>query len=151
MPRCGPNSADSTASQEAVESHLRSCKEVTGHHIEADDGEVGHVADFLLDDASWAIRYIVVDTSNWWVGHQVLIAPRWVTGVNWIDATVSVDLTRQAVKKAPPYDAAAHLNRQQEMGLHEHYGRPGYWTLEADGETGTSTRRNSARRRRLPT
>jgi hypothetical protein len=88
---------------------------VTGHHIDATDGEIGHVEDFLIDDETWAIRYIVVDTSNWWLGHQVLVAPRWIRSVSWLDGKVSVDLTRQEVKDAPPYDPVSHLHRQQEM------------------------------------
>ena len=43
------------------------------------------MADFLLDDETWAIRYIVVDTSNWWVGHKVLVAPRWIKSVSWLE------------------------------------------------------------------
>lgn len=131
--------AEAKASQEAADSHLRSCKAVTGHHIEATDGEIGHVEDFLLDDETWAIRYLVVDTSNWWLGHKVLIAPRWITAVRWLDGIVSVNVTRQAVKDAPPYDVVTHLDRQQEMGIHEHYGRPGYWTFEeTNRESGKS-------------
>ena len=45
-----------------------------------------------------------METSNWWLGHQVLIAPQWIDDVNWFDCKVSVDLTRQAVKVAPPYE-----------------------------------------------
>ena len=131
-------SAEASASHEADDSHLRSCNAVTGHHIEATDGEIGHVEDFLLDDETWAIRYLVVDTSNWWLGHKVLVAPRWISAVSWLDGKVSVNVTRQAVKDAPPYDAVAHLDRQQEMGLHEHYGRPGYWTTGAHRESGPS-------------
>ncbi len=128
--------AETTASQEAADSHLRSCRAVTGHHIEATDGEIGHVEDFLVDDDSWAIRYLVVDTSNWWMGHKVLIAPAWVTAVSWPEGKVSVNVTRQAVKDAPPSDDLAHLDRQQEAGLHEHYGRRGYWTTEPQREAG---------------
>jgi hypothetical protein len=111
---------------------------VTGHHIEATDGEIGHVEDFLLDDETWAIRYLVVDTSNWWLGHKVLVAPRWITAVSWHDGKVSANVTRQAVKDAPPYDAGAHLDRQQETGIHAHYGQPGFWTTETHREAGPS-------------
>jgi len=107
--------------------HLRSCKAVKGYHIHASDGDIGHVQGFLVDEETWAIRYIIVDTSNWWLGHQVLIAPQWIQDVSWPDAKVSVNLTRQAVKDAPAYDAAAQLDRKQESGIYEHYGRPGYW------------------------
>ncbi|MBK5207437.1 MAG: PRC-barrel domain-containing protein [Polaromonas sp.] len=107
--------------------HLRSCKAVKGYHIHASDGDIGHVQGLLVDEETWAIRYIIVDTSNWWLGHQVLIAPQWIQDVSWPDAKVSVNLTRQAVKDAPAYDAAAQLDRNQESGIYEHYGRPGYW------------------------
>jgi hypothetical protein len=63
------------------------------------------------------------------------VAPQWIQRVSWAEATVSVDVTRQAVKDAPPYDSAAQLDRQQEMGIYEHYGRPGYWTTKANRES----------------
>jgi hypothetical protein len=110
--------------------HLRSGNAVMNYHIEATDGGIGHVQGLLLDEDTWAIRYIVVDTSNWWLGHQVLIAPRWIKNVRWPDRTVSVGLTRQAVKDAPPYNPAVPLDRNEEIGLHNHYKRAGYWADE---------------------
>jgi hypothetical protein len=110
--------------------HLRSCKAVVSYHIQATDGDIGHVQGLLVDEETWAIRYIIVDTSNWWLGHQVLIAPQWIQDVSWSDATVSVNLTRQAVKDAPPYDSAAQLDRKQETDIYKHYGRAGYWVDE---------------------
>ncbi len=109
------------------DSHLRSSKAVTGYHIHASDGDIGHLQGFLVDEETWAIRYIIVDTSNWWFGHQVLIAPQWIQDVSWADEKVSVNLTRQAVKDAPPYDAATQLDRNLESHIYKHYGRPGYW------------------------
>ena len=114
--------------------HLRSCNAVVGYHIQANDGDIGHVWGLLMDEETWAIRYMVVDTSNWWLGHKVLIAPPWIRDLNWVDGTVSVDLTRQAVKDAPAYDEGAPLDRDHEQGLHEHYGRPGYWSNEGQHE-----------------
>ena len=58
--------------------HLRSSRAVTGYHIQATDGDIGHVEDFLVDDHSWAIRYMIVDTTNWWPGKKVLVAPAWI-------------------------------------------------------------------------
>lgn len=106
--------------------HLRSCTALIGYRIHATDGEVGHVEGFLIDDETWAIRYLVVNTSNWWLGHKVLITPQWVGGVHWSDQTVVVDLDRAAVKTAPPYDPSAALDRPGETDLHTHYGRPPY-------------------------
>jgi hypothetical protein len=110
--------------------HLRSCKAVMGYHVQATDGDIGHVEDLLVDEETWAVRYIIVNTSNWWLDHQVLIAPQWIQGVSWSDSTVAVNLIRQAVKDAPPYDSEILLERNQEMSIHEHYGSPGYWASE---------------------
>jgi hypothetical protein len=110
--------------------HLRSGNAVMRYHIEANDGGVGHVAGLLLDEDTWAIRYLIVDTSNWWLGHQVLIAPQWIENVSWPARSVSVNLTRQAVKDAPPYDSARVLDRNEEIDLYKQYKRRGYWADE---------------------
>jgi sporulation protein YlmC with PRC-barrel domain len=119
---------------------LRSCDAVTGYHIQAKDGEIGHVQGFLVDEQTWAIRYLIVDTSNWWIGHQVLIAPQWIQDVSWPDSRVTVNLSRQAVKDAPPYDPLAELDRARELGIYRHYGLPAYWADEAKQEAALSRR-----------
>jgi len=110
--------------------HLRSARAVMTYRMHATDGDIGHVAGFLVDEQSWALRYLVVDTSNWWLGHKVLIAPQWIRAVNWLEASVSVDLDRAALQKAPPYESAEALDRQREESTYAHYGRPGYWQAE---------------------
>ena len=127
--------AEAAAQAEAVrhesdDPHLRSCMTVAGYHIHATDGDIGHVQGFLVEDGTWAIRYLIVDTSNWWLGHQVLIAPQWIKEVSWGQATVSVELTRQAVKDAPPYDPTVLLDRKQELQIYAHHRRSGYWANE---------------------
>lgn len=114
--------------------HLRSGKAVIGYHIQASDGDIGHVAGLVVDEKTWAIRYLIVDTSNWWFGHQVLIAPQWIQEVIWPDGRVSVNLTRQAVQDAPPYNPAVKLDRKAEMAIHKHYRRSGYWLDEEKRE-----------------
>lgn len=118
------------------DTNLRSCEAVVGYHIHATDGDIGHVSGLLVDEETWAIRYVVIDTSNWWVGHQVLIAPQWITGVSWSDQSVTVDLTRESVKTAPDFDPTRALNREQETGLYHHHQRHGYWmdTLKLERE-----------------
>jgi hypothetical protein len=120
--------------------HLRSCQAVIGYRIHASNGEIGHVSGLLVDEETWAIRYVVVDTSNWWLGHKVLIAPQWIKGLRWEDEAVVVDLTRESVKDAPPFDSTAELNREREMGLFAHYGRAGYWPAAVDTGLSASSR-----------
>jgi sporulation protein YlmC with PRC-barrel domain len=107
--------------------HLRSANAVMRYHINASDGGIGHVQGLLLDEDTWAIRYLIVDTSNWWLGHKVLITPQWIQGVSWSERTVSIDLTREAIKNSPPYDSASTLHRHQEASLYDHYHRDAYW------------------------
>lgn len=107
--------------------HLRSANAVMHYHLEASDGGIGHVQGLLLDEETWAIRYFVVDTSNWWAGHKVLIAPQWIKGMSWSERKVSINLTREAVMRSPPYESELPLHRQAEIDLHNHYRRPGYW------------------------
>ena len=111
--------------------HLRSTSKVSGYHIRALDGEIGHVVDFLVDVDSWAIRYLIVDTHNWWPGGKVLVAPEWISNVSWDESKVHVDLSRDDLKQSPPYPVESPLTRDYEMRLHEHYRRPGYWGDEA--------------------
>lgn len=104
--------------------HMRSVRAVTGHTIEATDGTIGHVDDFLLDDATWEIRYLVVDTRNWWPGKKVLIAPQWIDEVGWNEAKVYVQMTRQAIKGSPSYDPSKPLAPEYARALHDYYGQP---------------------------
>ena len=52
--------------------HLRSVKEVSGYYIRASDGDIGHLADFIVDTDEWSVRYVVVDTRNWLPGRKRL-------------------------------------------------------------------------------
>ena len=106
-----------------ADAHLRSAKAVTGYHIEGTDGAIGHVSDFMLDDESWAVRYMVIDTSNWWVGKSVLIAPEWTSRISWLDQKVYVDMTRAAIKKSPEWGVNDPISRAYEETIARHYAR----------------------------
>jgi hypothetical protein len=80
-----------------------------------------------VEDAKWVVRYLVVDTRNWLPGRKVVVAPTWVERVNWQDRTVRMDLSRDEVKKSPPYDHSHPLDREHEIQIHDYYNRPYYW------------------------
>jgi hypothetical protein len=114
--------------KEHHDAHLRSAKEVTGYHLHGKDGVVGHVTDFLVDDRTWEVRYLVVDAAHWWAaGKEVLVSPRWATSIDWEKGEVHVDLTRQAIKSSPEWNPAEAINREYEADLYRHYDRPVYW------------------------
>jgi len=116
--------------EKAWDSDLRSTNDVSGHHIQGMDGEIGHVADFFIDDQTWAIRYLIVDTHNWLPGKKVLISPQWIDRISWGERKVFVNLLREAIKHSPEFKEESLLSRAYETGLCRHYNRPGYWVDE---------------------
>jgi hypothetical protein len=106
--------------------HLRSVTAVVGYHIQATDGPMGHVENFLVDDETWGIRYLIIDTKNWWPGQHVLISPYAVRAISWSDRDVTLDVTRDKVKSSPVWEPAEMIERDYEERLHGYYGWPGY-------------------------
>lgn len=102
--------------------HLRSIEVVTGYHIHASDGEIGHVEDFLMEDADWSIRYLVVDTKNWWSGKKVLISPRSAQQIDWTNRLVNLNVDRQRVKDSPAYDPTTTVDRAYDETFLTYYG-----------------------------
>ncbi len=106
--------------------HLRSMLAVTGYHIHATDGAIGHVENFMLDDATWTIRYLIVDTRNWWPGAHVLISPFAVQSIEWIDREIQLNVTQEQVKGSPPWNPSEVAEQVYERQLHRYYNWPGY-------------------------
>ena len=105
---------------------LQSARDVFGYTIQARDGEIGHLADFLVDE-TWVIRYMIIDTRDWLPGKEVLVPPTWVKSINSEDSEFEVDLSRETVQNSPEYNPVEPVNREYETTLYEHYGRPKYW------------------------
>ena len=76
-----------------------------GFHIQATDGGIGHVDDFLVDE-SWGVRYLVVDVSNWPGGKSVLISSDAIEKVNSPDKKILLKLTRAEVESSPSVETA---------------------------------------------
>ena len=109
---------------------------MTGRNIQARDGEIGHVEDFVIDDETWAIRYLIVGTQNWWPGKKVLISTQWIERISWEQSKVFIDLTREAIRNGPEYTDQTLITRDHEMKLHhhQHHNRQGYWARELAAE-----------------
>ncbi|MGW8193986.1 MAG: PRC-barrel domain-containing protein [Desulforhopalus sp.] len=110
------------------ENHLRSTGELLSYSIEATDTDIGHIEDFVVDEESWVIRYLVVDTSKWLPGgRKVIISPEWVERVEWKSGSVVVRVSAERIKKSPVYDPHITLDRDYETALYNFYGLPHYW------------------------
>jgi hypothetical protein len=121
---------EGASAEETGDPHLRSVNEVIGYHIQARDSEIGHIDDFVVDTTDWVLRYLVVDTRNWWPGKHVLIAPPWIQRLSWEDAKVHIDMDRETLRHAPEYNRHTPINRPYETQLFDYYGRKAYWLAE---------------------
>ncbi|HVG54790.1 MAG TPA: PRC-barrel domain-containing protein [Vicinamibacterales bacterium] len=79
---------------------------IQGFHVGANDGPMGHIDDFIVDEASWQIRYLVIDTSNWMGGKWVAVSPASVTKIDWSNQSVVLNLTRDEIRNSPTLDEA---------------------------------------------
>jgi hypothetical protein len=116
----------------AWDPHLCSTHALSGHHVQAADGEIGHVDDFIIDDETWAIRYLIIDTRNWLPGKKVLVSPLWIERISWHESIAFINLPRETIKQSPEYTEEFLLSRDYETELHRHYKRQGYWVDESD-------------------
>jgi uncharacterized protein YrrD len=118
------HNTDSRVERAPDDPHLRSIHVLQGYHIHATDGEIGHLADILLEDSDWALRYLVINTSNWWQGKEVLISPRSTQSIHWGDRMIYLSVTRDKVRAGPDYDASAPLPQDFDAEMARHYGPP---------------------------
>jgi hypothetical protein len=118
---------ESAQATEKPDPHLRSIREVTGYHILASNGAMGHVEDFIVEEALWVIRYMVVHLGKWLPAKKVLISPQWLGEIRHWDRTVALTMTLESILNCPEYFPGAAVNRQYEERLYDYYGRPAYW------------------------
>ncbi|TAD87202.1 MAG: PRC-barrel domain containing protein [Alphaproteobacteria bacterium] len=107
---------------EMGDAHLRSIATVTGYHLRATDGDIGHIDDFIVDDDGWRVKYLSVDTRNWWPGAHVLILPQLVLEVDWSASLIHIRATQQKVRDSPPASAAETGDADAADRLSVYYG-----------------------------
>jgi sporulation protein YlmC with PRC-barrel domain len=76
---------------------------MSGYHIQANDGMIGQVSDFIMDEKSWAIRRLVVETGHWFSGKEVLISLSKIDRISYEESKVFVNLKKEAIRQEPEY------------------------------------------------
>jgi len=89
--------------REPIDSNLRSTQAMRGYQIQASDGPIGHVSDFIMDDQNWAIRRLVAETGHWLSGKEVLISLSQIDGISYEKSKILVKLTKEAIRQEPEY------------------------------------------------
>lgn len=122
LPDSPPSAEEQVANLSEAERHLQSIKEVRNWPIEASDGGLGHVEDLMVSPMiNWSIRHMVVDTRNWLPGRKVLVAPHWISRVDWMDKKVYIVLDQDTIKGGPEFDSSKAVDKDYELELQSHY------------------------------
>ena len=106
---------------------LRNASAIKGYAIAATDGRLGTVSDFLFDDASWLVRWLVVDTGKWLSGRKVLLPTSVLGHLDPNGNEFAANLTMQQVKDSPDIDTERPVSRQIETNIYDFYGWSPYW------------------------
>jgi hypothetical protein len=107
-----------------------------GSPVEATDGEIGSVRNFLFDDQSWKVRYLVVDVGNWLKRRDVVLPITALDRPDRANRSCHVHLTKEQVRNSPDVDAEKSVSRQQEIAMRDYFGPLASWV---DSEFGISS------------
>ncbi|MBM7551188.1 PRC-barrel domain-containing protein [Thalassobacillus pellis] len=110
---------------------LRSIEEIKGavkHGIvHGKDGKAGYISDIIVDDETWKIRYLVVNTSEWSTNFQVLLSPAWLQSIDWVDNNFYIDLSLETIEAGPNYDKHQEITEELEEEIYRKYQKEPYW------------------------
>ncbi len=109
--------------QRGGDPHLRRTREVMRYSVHRVHERIGDVEDFVVDDSSWVICYVVVNLQEWWSDRKVLVLPRSISEITWEEAAVHVDVSRAFLRQAPEYDPKRPIDRDYEARLRDYYDR----------------------------
>jgi hypothetical protein len=118
-----------------VKSHLRSVGEIEGYHIAAPDGDIGHLQHIIIDDSTWQIEYLIVNTGTWLFQRKVLIPCVSLENISWAERRVHVSISRAEIKNSPEYNPGQSIARDYEQALHNHYRKQPYWQAAATAKS----------------
>lgn len=122
-----PGAGEDAAAEEEGDPHLRSLEEVRSYKVATENETFGHVEDLLMDDATWTIRYVQIDTRKWLPGQTVVLSPDWFNRFDWDNETLDCELTRETIERIPELESGMPITRTYETALFEHFNKPAYW------------------------
>lgn len=112
--------------------HLRSVNHMKGvfnhANVIAEDGDMGYVADVIIEKETWRIRYFVINCGKWSTHQLTLISPDWITSANWTKDEFYVDMTLEGIEKGPLYQKRKPITRDFEERMYHNYGKEPYWS-----------------------
>jgi hypothetical protein len=120
---------------------LYSLKNIIGYTVQATDKPAGKVADFYVDDVTWAIRHVAMADAGG-VGIQMAsVEPGQIGGLDAAGNKLSVRRTQADIAGGPDVTldppVSHHVNRQNDEHLRSIDETVGYKVAAVDGSAGT--------------
>jgi uncharacterized protein YrrD len=106
---------------------LLSCKKISGYRISSNDSEFGVLYDFIVDESSWTIRYLVLDMIQWFPSRLVLVLPSEVSSIGHSPNELLIDLSKEEILASPKFSRETPVTRDLEIEVYDHYNQIGYW------------------------
>jgi len=103
---------------------VRRASELFGYTVRATDGEVGQLDDLYLDEKSWGVQFLAVETGPWLLGRRVLVRPPEAEQPLTEERVIPVAASVEDVKGSPPVDLAKPVSEQERAQLLEYWGWP---------------------------
>ena len=108
-PRINQDTTSDPQQREPSETHLISAHAVIGYHIQASDGPIGHICDFLIDEQNWSIVEVVIKIGHRFSGIEVKLPTRSVVRISYEDSTVFLNVTKETVEQSPAFQPAPEI------------------------------------------
>jgi sporulation protein YlmC with PRC-barrel domain len=90
--------------------------QVIGYHVNAKDGEIGRVDDFIFEqDETWLIRSLVVKFGKLFYSKKVVIASLFVELISFGKSTVYLNLKRGTIRTSIEYDPEEQINQELDI------------------------------------
>ncbi|KGX83412.1 PRC-barrel domain-containing protein [Pontibacillus marinus] len=108
--------------------NLRSVREVagekSGYRVFAQNQEIGHLEDFSIQQETYKLQYMVINTGSWLNEKLRILSTDWIESIDWENHIVKVDIDPGQLKNAPDYDYEHEVTRDVEEHMHQLYAKP---------------------------
>ncbi|MFG6120272.1 PRC-barrel domain-containing protein [Thalassobacillus sp. B23F22_16] len=110
---------------------LRSTENIKGEFkhgvVHGENGKIGYIKDITIDEDTWRIRYLLVDTSEWSTKERVLLSPDWLQSVDWLANDFYIDLKLETIEEGPNYEKDQRVTKEFEEIIYQKYRKEPYW------------------------
>ncbi len=100
---------------------LRSAMEIKGYRIQTTDGDHSSIAELLIDDSDWSIKYLVINLQNSHSDEFVLLTLHFVKAFDWGSSRLFCTLSQQQLQNAPRFIPNQKIDTEYERSILRYY------------------------------